>query len=962
MNKQEEVPESDVATLETGSIAPSLAGFRWRRADTAAVFGLALILLAAYYPMSLFGRIPLDRDTLTFFYPLLSHLQSADWSLWNVYQLAGSSFVADPQAALFYPPNWIFFFLPTSVGFIVSTLGHYYLAALGIYLLARFSRLSVLSALVAALVFALGGYMSSRLLLRPLLLSAAWFPFVFLCYLYGHYRNVLLGYLFAGVFLALQILAGMPHNAVYSAMAFGFFTLYKMVSELPYRRWRIWFGYPARYLLFLAVAVLLASVVILPTMELLPHTVRSYFGYSEATAGSLNPSWLPDVFIGSSYHQARIDWEFNETNCYLGVIAVWLVLFALFGHWRKGIFSFYLGLVGISLIFALGSHTFIFRLFYHFPYLGRFGVPVFGRFFDIPSRFLGLSAFTLAMLAGYGMEVLSDAPIRRGKGAIGKQARLIVLLLSVGCILWIVILIDMLFRLGGLSNLAELMMNPAGKSDLSRKYFAFANFGFFTLIFGVFTIAFLFGQVRKRIFQILLLVAVVADLLHCGSQVDVPFAKPKDVFRPPIVVRYLQERADPMLRVTGLDMLKTIGGDIKYARMTSILMPKLALLYRLQDVAGYDPLILRRYSELVQRTVGLAPGETPLRVVAWARADHALADLLRVGYVVGEVYEKRIFDGEMKLPPGEHRALSVDVDRPCEAIRFRSVMTGGHMIQQGAEIGRLVLKDASGETLTFPIRAGVETADLYVEAVHYHHPAKRFRTWNQIVADRKIRVHNYVCELPFPRRFRPVQVEFGNSSTAMLVILGIALTEEPGERFEQVYRSRGERIYSNKRVFPPAWWVHDAHVEPSARRVLELMELGKWPGGERIDYRKTALLEKEPLYPLAPSAPSEADRVDVVQWEPDHIVLDVQSEAPGLLVLSEMNYPGWRATIDGYPAEILTADYILRALSLPAGSHRVEMVYRPRSFYLALLASLLTTLLVLLLFLRYRRKFPVRQY
>jgi uncharacterized membrane protein YfhO len=47
------------------------------------------------------------------------------------------------------------------------------------------------------------------------------------------------------------------------------------------------------------------------------------------------------------------------------------------------------------------------------------------------------------------------------------------------------------------------------------------------------------------------------------------------------------------------------------------------------------------------------------------------------------------------------------------------------------------------------------------------------------------------------------------------------------------------------------------------------------------------------------------------------------------LVLSEVDYPGWRATVDGGPAQLLRADYVLRALCVPAGEHRVELVYDP---------------------------------
>jgi uncharacterized membrane protein YfhO len=48
-----------------------------------------------------------------------------------------------------------------------------------------------------------------------------------------------------------------------------------------------------------------------------------------------------------------------------------------------------------------------------------------------------------------------------------------------------------------------------------------------------------------------------------------------------------------------------------------------------------------------------------------------------------------------------------------------------------------------------------------------------------------------------------------------------------------------------------------------------------------------------------------------------------------LLVLSEVYYPGWKARVDGLPAESLRADLALRAIPVPAGSHRVEMIYRP---------------------------------
>jgi uncharacterized membrane protein YfhO len=60
----------------------------------------------------------------------------------------------------------------------------------------------------------------------------------------------------------------------------------------------------------------------------------------------------------------------------------------------------------------------------------------------------------------------------------------------------------------------------------------------------------------------------------------------------------------------------------------------------------------------------------------------------------------------------------------------------------------------------------------------------------------------------------------------------------------------------------------------------------------------------------------------------------VECASRGMLVLSEVYYPGWRAYVDGAAASIYRADYALRAVEVDEGAHRVEMVYDPVSFKL----------------------------
>ena len=94
-------------------------------------------------------------------------------------------------------------------------------------------------------------------------------------------------------------------------------------------------------------------------------------------------------------------------------------------------------------------------------------------------------------------------------------------------------------------------------------------------------------------------------------------------------------------------------------------------------------------------------------------------------------------------------------------------------------------------------------------------------------------------------------------------------------------------------------------------------------------------------------------------YEADRISLDAAAASAGLLVLSEMYYPGWRATLNGKPAEIQKADGALRAILLPRGESRITLEYAPITFYAGGALSVLTFAVVLtglLLHWRERRR------
>ncbi len=91
-------------------------------------------------------------------------------------------------------------------------------------------------------------------------------------------------------------------------------------------------------------------------------------------------------------------------------------------------------------------------------------------------------------------------------------------------------------------------------------------------------------------------------------------------------------------------------------------------------------------------------------------------------------------------------------------------------------------------------------------------------------------------------------------------------------------------------------------------------------------------------------------RVDTLDWTPNRIAIN--TAGPGLLVLSEIDYPGWRARLDGNPLEIHTVDGLLRGVTLPEGDHRVEFIFQPFWVYIGSAISLITCILLVVLWMR----------
>jgi hypothetical protein len=147
----------------------------------------------------------------------------------------------------------------------------------------------------------------------------------------------------------------------------------------------------------------------------------------------------------------------------------------------------------------------------------------------------------------------------------------------------------------------------------------------------------------------------------------------------------------------------------------------------------------------------------------------------------------------------------------------------------------------------------------------------------------------------------------------------------PGDGRFNVYQDAAWKIYQNPNACRRAWIVHQAIMESAPERALSLLNE---PG---FDPRRIAVVDGgAALAPLLAGAP---ETVVFSALNPNRLELKVHADSRGLLVLSEMFYPGWHAMVNAVPAHIYPANVALRAVVIPVGDSRVVMEYRPNSVY-----------------------------
>lgn len=185
------------------------------------------------------------------------------------------------------------------------------------------------------------------------------------------------------------------------------------------------------------------------------------------------------------------------------------------------------------------------------------------------------------------------------------------------------------------------------------------------------------------------------------------------------------------------------------------------------------------------------------------------------------------------------------------------------------------------------------------------------------------------------------------------VVAGGAL---PGLRLAFEDEQTGLFVLENPDALPRALLIGDIEVVESAESMWSRIQ------SQAFDPRETVLLSEPIDFQPEPIDSMSTAEVMLERYGPREMSWTVKTDAPRVLLVSEVYYPaGWNAYINGTPAPIYRADYLLRAVPIPEGSHSVEMRFEPQGHRMGIWIAGISTLIVygavlVMLGLRWRRR------
>lgn len=492
---------------------------------------------------------------------------------WNPYVFSGTPFIGNPQAGLFSPFVWPFFIFNSDLLFGWLCVIEVLLIGIFTFLFARSLSLSKYASLFSAIAFMFSGTVILRIYAGHLSIldSLVWFPLVLLFFERSFTHNRILNGAGAGIAMALMFLGGSFQIALYGIFVSFVYLVARtfLFSTIPDTRPKI---HHFLRVLFLSgiVCIALASIQILPVMEYSHFSNRDGgVSYSFSSAFSFSPSYLntmifPDEagqLLESGFPTIRnVQNSFWERAVYIGILPLLFGGIAIASRRSRYVWLF-LGLALFSLFFSFGSYFPVYEWFYQI-------VPGFSMF-RVPARILFVFTFSLAIIAGFGIDAVFDrsSAVKNRPVLFSSNpwVRRVTLALAGFC---------------GIIILWMAVWGPRGAGSILPVLFAYAGC---VILFCIWP----YLRCSKKplpayaagVLKVALVALLVLDIFIFGMRF-IDTKSPAEVFRNPDFVPVIKNETDSWFRV--YDETDLLNQNIAYRN-------------NLYLVSGYDPTYLREY-------------------------------------------------------------------------------------------------------------------------------------------------------------------------------------------------------------------------------------------------------------------------------------------------------------------------------------------------------------------------------
>src|SRR3989344_3170802 len=353
-----------------------------------------------------------------------SFKENKELILWNPYAYSGYPFITSIIGGRFFPINLFLLF-----SYKDFYLNYYYpififIAGFFTFLFLRKLKLGYFGSFIGGFIFMLNGNLVQRSLAGDPahVIAHSLIPVIFyLTEIFFERKNIISATVVA-LALATQFLSGQVQFFFYTCLFLLGYYAFRTISDI--RNLKKYLGYGSLILIFV---LLISAIQLLPLLQFGKYITNrgldSDFNY--ITQGSLPPYHIINLIMPYFFGVRLLNtyWGFPhaELYFYLGIGALILSFLAIIST-RDGKVRFFWITAVITLILAMGRYTPLFKIInFIFPVLG---------FFQVPSRFLIIFTFCIAVLAGFGADFISKWKISAGKYKFVNALLLVVSLLS----------------------------------------------------------------------------------------------------------------------------------------------------------------------------------------------------------------------------------------------------------------------------------------------------------------------------------------------------------------------------------------------------------------------------------------------------------------------------------------------------------------------------------------------------